>query len=376
MVCSVAVRVAYPPEVDPMMLLTPLILGIFLATSPPAPTVESLVRENEANLRKIHTIKGVLESRLSIDSGKTWTRSRAIAFSRSGEKEHIFAQDYYILNGGKLEKIKTFNDVLSTQDGLWTMMGTSTDQIPARRMTVLDELEGNKVSGLIRPPEPCEAFGHKFRTWAHDVMITPDPRYTLRELCQNNRDARPVEHVDSKDGLTWELSLKTPEISYLVSLSPSHGYLISKVEAKLSVGRYTCTVDEYMESEGGVFLPKRVKIDQTIKQRYLMETLMHDVEVNVPIDDNEFQVSFPEGIGVSNLAENVHYIWGKGKPELTFDTLDAFNSWKQSQTAGLMKQFGRAGSGRLEWVVLGVVFVLLAMLVVGRKFLRRAQASI
>jgi hypothetical protein len=358
------------------MIFAHMIIWATFATGAPEPTLDTLVRDHEANLRRIHSIKGVLESLLSVDRGKTWTKNRTTYIARSGEKEHTFVQNYIVNNGTKVENATSFEDILATPDGLWTMAGSKADQIPQRAMTMLDRAIGTKVSGLIRPPEPCEAYGHRFNTWGTEVMLLPDQEYSLEELCQKNPGVRAVERTDKKGGLLWELALKAPEKTYVISISPSHGCLIAKAEVTIPAGKFTFTVDEYQECERGVFLPKKVRFDDSFgSKKFLVETTLKDVEVNVPIDDKEFQIRYPEGIGVSNLVENVHYVWGKGKPAKTFDTLDDFNRWKKTETARLMSELQGGQSSWTEWILLGVVLLVLVGLIGARTYLRRSHAK-
>jgi hypothetical protein len=180
--------------------------------------------------------------------------------------------------------------------------------------------------------------------------------YSLRELCEAevNATAKPVERRDDQGHPLWDLQLKAPlghpawdvrhEVpegkyySYVVTLSPRHGYAIveserttrvdkseGKVQAVLEV-RDRKQVLEFQEPAPGVFLAKRIRWKRTRSDapdnpRSVIEVIIHDVQVNGPITDKDLAFRFPRGIGVGDMKkQGVFYIWGDGAPAMTFTT--------------------------------------------------------
>ena len=80
----------------------------------------------------------------------------------------------------------------------------------------------------------------------------------------------------------------------------------------------------------GVFLAKFIQARYTQKPELILETRIHDVEINRPIADKELSFRFLKGISVGDVAKKVHYIWGDGAPAQTFTT-EEFNEWRQRE---------------------------------------------
>ena len=80
----------------------------------------------------------------------------------------------------------------------------------------------------------------------------------------------------------------------------------------------------------GVFLAKLIESRYTQKPELIVETRIHDVEINGPIADKELSFRYLKGMSVGDVAKKVHYIWGDGCPRQTFTT-EEFNEWRQRE---------------------------------------------
>jgi hypothetical protein len=82
---------------------------------------------------------------------------------------------------------------------------------------------------------------------------------------------------------------------------------------------------EFQEPAPGIFLAKtirrkRIRSDEHGDPNFILETRIHDVQVNGPVTDKDLALRFPRGIGVGDVAKAVFYIWGDGTPLETLTT--------------------------------------------------------
>ncbi len=331
------------------------------------PAFRTLVAGHEDSLRQIRTLKCVIDERVSIDGGQTWRDLETWKVWKSGPRERVHRTRHRILNPNRtFEVVKAprgETDVLFAPDGIRSMDGYDPSHPPAEPVTIRYELtSGNRIGGLIKPPQPVAIGGYKTGLAADYRLFTlVDVMYSLRDLCEAEVNAarKPVERRDAQGHPLWDLPLKAPAghprwdvrhempegkyYSYVVTLSPRHGYAIVESDRLTRVekgpGQPALEIHdrdqilEFQEPAPGIFLAKRIRVtrarsDTTDKPQFLSEIIIHDVQVNRPITDKELAFRFPRGIGVGDVNKDVYYIWGENAPAMTF-TAEQYNEWRR-----------------------------------------------
>ena len=319
---------------------------------------------------RIKTLRCIIDERVSIDGGQTWKDLTTWTMWQSGERERAHSTTHQILNPNRtfrVVKVPTGErDVLSGPDGIRSMDSYDPAYPPEEPVTMLHELtSGNRIGGLIKPPQRFTVGGYRSGMAPDYLLLTlVDVMYSVRDLCEAevNAAAQPVERHDSQGRPLLDLQLKAPPghpawdvrhempegkyYSYIVTLSPRHGYAIVETEriTRVEKGagqpvleiRDRKEVLDFQEPAPGVFLPRRVRVTRTRsdtaeKPQYLGDNVIHDVQVGCgPVTEKELAFRFPQGIGVGDVAKGVHYIWGDGAPMMTLTT-DQYNAWRQKE---------------------------------------------
>jgi RNA polymerase sigma factor (sigma-70 family) len=310
------------------------------ADANPTPTdLGALVENQEGPLKRIRSLQCVIDLRVSDDAGKTWKTMARLKVCRSGARERVHCQQFWIRDRDKVVRDNSVNDVLLGPDGVLSIAGFDPDQPPREPVTATEQAAaGVRISGVIRPAQPNGPWGYKGALAAdYMALFLPDPRYSLRELSEATAKAVPVGRRDDQGQSVWDLALQSPDskTGYVVTLSPAHGYAIAETQAVQvadptrlkSVNR----VLEFQEPAPGIFLPKTVRQTMSWAPAIVIETVIHDVAINGPVNDANLAFRFPEGIGVADTGKNVQYVWGKGAPARTFKTVDELNEWNLNQ---------------------------------------------
>jgi RNA polymerase sigma factor (sigma-70 family) len=349
------------------------------ASRPLLQQFQALVAGHEENQKKMQTLKCVIEERVSFDSGKTWRDLVTWKVWKSGPRERAHFTTHRVLRGGEtfevLKPPRGEMDALFGPDGIRSMAGYNPANPPVEPVTALDELlTKNRIGGLIRPPQPVSVGGYRTGL-APDYLLGTllDAMYSLRDLCEEeaNATSKPVNHRDEEGHMLIDLQLKAPlghaawdvrhempegkYYSYVVTLSPRHGNAIIESDRLTRVEKGTGKpvlevrdrnqVIEFQEPAPGVFLAKRIRRKRTRSDapdepNFILETVIHDVQVNGPITDKELAFRFPRGIGVGDVTKDVFYVWGDGAPEMTLTT-QQYNDWRSEEMLKAQAQVGK-----------------------------------
>ncbi len=290
-----------------------------------------LVANHEGPLKRIQSLKYVVDQRVSDDGGKTWKTMAHFQVCRRGAVERVHRRQFWIRDRDKIVPDNSLTDVLLTPDGIRSLAGYDPDQPPHEPLTMTDQAAaGIRIMGLIQPAQPSGPWGYKAPAADYLALLLPDPRYSLRELCEASGKVAPGARRDAQGQTVWDLALKSPDgkTAFVVSLSPAHGYAIAESQATLTAAaRRTDRVLEFQEPAPGVFLPKTVRQTLSWAPAVVMDTVIRDVAVNVPITDEELAFRFPEGIRVADRGRNVEYLWGRGVPARTFKMTEELGEW-------------------------------------------------
>jgi len=309
----------------------------------PRQQFEALLTREEDHLKKIQSLKCIIDLRSTLDGGKTWKHNSTLQVWKRGpiERVHRSTRSVRAIGAGSFDEIPSPQgevDVLLTPDAILSMQGFDPTHPPTEPVTVRDELmTGNKIGGLIQPAAAFGPGGYQHALAADFLMLLlPGFQHSLRDLYKDsaNSGVKPVERRGPQGETLWDLDLKTSNgrTSFVLTLSPRHGYSIIEEKGMPfgALGTESTRVLEFQEPVPGVFLAKLIQSRYTQKPELIVETRIHDVEINGPIADKELSFRFLKGIGVGDVAKKVHYIWGGGAPAQTFST-EEYNEWRQRE---------------------------------------------
>jgi RNA polymerase sigma factor (sigma-70 family) len=331
---------------------------------------QALVLKHEQNQKQIQTLKCSIDERVSFDGGKTWRVLVTWKVCKSGPKERIHSTSHRVLRGGEtFEVVKPplgETDVLFAPDAIRSMAGYDPTNPPDEPVTMLHEMTTNRIGGMIKPAQPFAPGGYKTGLAADYLLGTLlDVMYSVRDLCEAdvNAASQPAERRDADGHVLHELKLKAPPghqtwdirhelpegkyYSYVVTLSLRHGNAViqsvrtTRVDKSERAGKADLEIHdrfeviEFQEPAPGVFLAKtirrkRIRSDEPDNPSFILETSIHDVQVNGPIAEKDLAFRYPKGIGVADVAKNVFYIWGDGAPAETL-TAKEYNDRRQAE---------------------------------------------
>lgn len=304
-----------------------------------ASQIDQLIARRDDSLGAIHSIRATIEGRISTDGGQTWQPMYLMEVRRSGARERIHVRDFGIRVGGEWREGSSYRDFAYSPSEMRTMRGLDPDHPPRLPLSGedVDRIKGNILSAV-----PMGAHGHtNMGTVA--LLLVPDPRYSLRELFAASK-TKSLKHTRIEGvGETWEVGLTAPDgkFSYTISLVPGKSHGIGKLVTRYGdldspqgqVVTYTRTVDEYLEVQPGLFLPRVVRSTESTGPNInkINEITLKNVVINQPIPEAELALDFPPGAIVHDVSRKTYHIWGDGKPARTFGSDEEFAAWSRTR---------------------------------------------
>jgi len=154
-----------------------------------------------------------------------------------------------------------------------------------------------------------------------------------------------------------------PDLRFVISVDPDRNYLIKKAECyKENSLVYTTEVLSFIDSNG-LYIPKEIisvmSITNEQSKRPTVITAKKYISVkslNQALPSEAFAISkIPQWARVQDENNGKYYIWGKEKPYLTFDSVEAARQWEYE-----------THNNRYLWIPISaftlIVFVPLAVL--------------
>jgi len=338
--------------------------------------LDGLIRRHDEGLSLIHSIKAKIEVRVSEGPGQTWKTINESSVLRSGEYERDSWRAYFAATSGypdgKIVPGGAFKDSLTTPEGQRSMVYSwcGPEDVPSGTIDV-GELasQGKGISGQIDPPQPfVRPLGYK-SGWLLPLLFTPNWQFTLRELCT---DSHPhlIKGKNAQGEPTYDLDVTDPTRirRYSLSFDPAHNYLIThfkvfevpEVKGKPIEWFNNLSVVDFHEPKKGIFVPKTIRGSSENIPGRVYETLVSDVVVNEPFDDEKLHhLEFPPGILVVDATQepNCFYVWGDGKPAMTFHSLGAVNGWRLDKMAAFARRSRHPDgwTGTVVWVAVATL---------------------
>jgi RNA polymerase sigma factor (sigma-70 family) len=302
--------------------------------------VKALVDKHEEHLKRILSLKCLIDMLVSDDGGETWKPMGQTKYCRNGLNERIHHQQFLTRDRDKIVRSEGHTDVLFTMDGIRSLSGFDPTHPPAEPLTPIDQAAAGagRLSGMMRAPEPAGPGGFKGGLAAdHQMLLLPDPRYSLRQLCEATPKVAIESRTDAAGQSLRELKLKSPDhkIDYVVTVAPDRGYSIVEVTSVQTINGAAATrrhrVVEFQEPARGVFLPKILRQSMSFAPRIVIESVVREVVLNGGQTPPDLEFRFPQGLGIFDMANNVWYVWGKEVPLRTFRSPQEFNEWTANQ---------------------------------------------
>ncbi|MGA2798598.1 MAG: hypothetical protein ABSE63_13535 [Thermoguttaceae bacterium] len=193
--------------------------------------------------------------------------------------------------------------------------------------------------------------------------------WSLSELVDKDQ-CKIVKTPSNSASKCYELEIvhKSPNLRFMVSVDPSRNYLIQKVECyKDNALSYTAEVSSYVISNG-LYIPKELKsvicqsTDSSKKPTVITVYRYVTVKsINQVIPSEAFEITIPQWARVQDENTKKYYIWGKGKPYLTFDSVEAARQWEYEMN-----------NKRYLWIpITAFVLIVLVPLIILFVYLKR-----
>ncbi len=201
------------------------------------------------------------------------------------------------------------------------------------------------------------------------ILFHPVPQLTLDDLVRSST-IRLVESTDRGVRIVIESGEPAFLVGAEIDLDSIHGWLISRISLRSG---WVAEVKEFQNIDE-LWIPKTV--DRELKN---FRSRVRVSQVSLATDmSNELQpLDFPEGARVDDTVSQTIHIWGRGAPELTFHTFDAFaehvNERIEASATTASQPLQAVGADRTSWVVIVNLTTLAAVagLLIARYWLAR-----
>jgi hypothetical protein len=228
--------------------------------------------------------------------------------------------------------------------------GSGRDEVSSGLLTPQPKLESQVTSpwlyalfvSIERPHDPID-----------EALKSSQYRIALSEVLREGRREKHVTFSDVSGAVRKELWI-APELNYLVTKA------VHRLAPDGS-SRLERTTSEFREVKPGVFFPTRGEM-QGYKQgkRYIANSIAFTkVSVNDPIDPNDLELRFPEGLPVADNIKNTLYTVDRNeKPVSGSSALIPLSRDEQVRIAALQPWYRRWQS----WALITGLFVTLGLL--------------
>jgi peroxiredoxin len=103
------------------------------------------------------------------------------------------------------------------------------------------------------------------------------------------------------------------------------------------------SVLEFQQPVPGIFVPRTIRETMSWAPGIVVETVIQEAAVNVPMADADLTFRFPAGISIADTARGVWYAWGNEAPARTYKTADELTEWTRYQiNPGTVPSGGRS----------------------------------
>jgi len=216
------------------------------------------------------------------------------------------------------------------------------------------------IKGQIYPRDPSNSHPSPLLA---AFLFRPDYVHALADLVKSAKDVKVSNH-DQAPIIDADL----PDKHLQCTLSPSHGYLISRCQsfAKDKSFISDIVVQEFTETATGAWFPSLAFMKNDAGE-IIMRARLIEATHGSSITEKDATVQFPEGARVDNPVEKVIHIWGpKDGPIHSFDSFDDFRLWEDEAARANAPSVPSPRTWRISapvfWanvVLIGLILVLL-----------------
>jgi hypothetical protein len=336
------------------------------APPPSADDLEILIRKHQSQLDAIRTLDLAVRADRSDDGGRSWRLEGTVLWRRD-QQRHRF---------------------ISTRHG-----GASAFGEIGRAASHDCDIDGEESREIVKPVPPLSGSLRPENNYGHVRARITGPRtaigiegaplwlffmvdgsHTLMQLFER----APQKHLEgtvSYDGVELQRIRLEDESGriYFLYLDPARNYALVRREVQARDASDIEWVNRVVESKEvipGIHIPTRVEI-RSKNEPTILDVRVTSVTVNEPLPVDAFNFDFPAGARVRNDETGERYIWGVGKPALTFADAESFREWERVQMGYGLSQ------SVTKFVLINVAFLLLIALVfvVRRRFARRQSSA-
>lgn len=351
---------------------------------------DAIARHNES-LGKITSYHMKVEFYSSEDEatlGYPLVLQQTLEVLRDGPKYRSLDRVLVLLNGEGKSAVGPHGDVLDySADGSECRVMSGWD--PEHPLVLPMEMgrgavEFSSVSCQMRTQDPTIPLGERESGF---LLWQLAPGWSLARIS----DACEIVEISQADAEVTRLkivSISSPEnvallpkslVGRSIDLDHRHGSQISRWESAVGtalrgVVNVVCTVKEFREGSPGLWYP--AETITTVDGFETARTTVTECYFNQSLDEKLLVTQFPEGAKVVSGPDlSTIHIWGQGKPEATFTSLEDYAKYIGERTrkfhAGgqIASTPPREGSGKMFWVI--VVNVVLIGLILFFTIVRR-----
>jgi hypothetical protein len=311
--------------------MSTLILCFCLAVQEEKNTnLDDLVMRNQAHFALIKSISLEIDATISLDGGKNFEKMEKVSWQKTTTAERYKSTVFGAFSDGKWETMTTFSDAYHGRESrvLRNFDPDSPPKLPIRPGT----LEFSKIKGFIQRA-PGEETIRKYAVYLW-LMFNADFSHSLLAVRNLNPDMQLAGLVDVGGKKLWEVRFQEDGNHTTVYLDPKANYAISKTlyVPKGALTKTECSVLEFREFPGGVFIPIHVRNVSSGDFDDVVDIKVTRVNVNEELSEDALKMNFPEGIFVSDFIRDKIVIWSEKEPKLEFSSKnDDFKNWYAAQ---------------------------------------------
>lgn len=324
----------------------------------PKDEVGPLLDRLETTLSAIQTLRATVVVRKSSDGGSHWRTTQTARLLMSGRNELVDTEFEGFSFRGQWRPEK------SHRLDLFEPSGHQSLNLQPPGAAGLDHAPASGPGGWVNPIKAQMMF----------VCLNDTYRGVY-----NQSVVRKVKHVGDEVEVHLELKERGLVRAHRWTFSPSRGGLVTRAQMDWvdqdakgpnKIRTSVREITDFWEPGPGLLIPKTIQAGPLNDPQDLTRIEITDVVCNEPIDPGEFRLPIPSGTIVVDHRRNQYAIWGKDGPERTFETPEAFNTWRTQQNSARFRQKSNTPYWAGGLALLAAVILL--ALVAHRRRLARA----
>ncbi|GIW87180.1 MAG: hypothetical protein KatS3mg108_1504 [Isosphaeraceae bacterium] len=332
-----------------------------------------VIEAHERAQQAVFALEATLRTEYSLDSGQTWSPYYSVSVMRQGARARVQVSSSATRFGGRMLRSETTQHLLYRPGEFLVVEGLSSSAEGTRRAgPAVPEVRAGRFTSP--PSSPAGPKG----TWSRSLLLTPDPRYTLRELVEQGRLISFQRLPGDAPRRRWEIVAEDParEFRFTIELVEEHRFSIDRLtifhagdpSRGIPATRFVEHVTARHAVPGVTSLPASTSTVDELNPAFRVRSTIEYRSINEPLDEAKLDLKLPAGTLVNDAVDGKFHVWGRDAPERSFATGDEFNDWYQAQRLGAVR--ARAdGPGPVTWIGGGLLVAASAVMLI--RYLRR-----